>query len=58
MAEVIIRSELKEGDKIEISFDKEKDEIVMNAVHAPKEQAATAVTKKKDKEKEKEKGKE
>lgn len=57
MAEVIIRSDLKEGDKIEITFNKEKEEIVMDAIHVAKELPAPA-NKKKDKEKEKEKEKE
>ncbi len=57
MAEVIIRSDLKEGDKIEISFNKEKEEIEMNAIHVTKELPQSS-SKKKEKEKEKEKDKE
>jgi ATP-dependent Clp protease ATP-binding subunit ClpC len=33
MAEVIIKADIKEGDKIEVSFDKEKEEIKMGVVH-------------------------
>jgi ATP-dependent Clp protease ATP-binding subunit ClpC len=32
MAEVIIKADIKEGDKIEVSFDKEKEEIKMDVV--------------------------
>lgn len=36
MAEVIIKSDIKEGDKIEVSFDKKKEEIIMNVVATTK----------------------
>ncbi len=33
MAEVIIKADIKEGDKIEVSFDKETEEIKMDVIH-------------------------
>lgn len=53
MAEVIIKADIKEGDKIEVSYDKSKDEIKMEVIHQTKELAeGSASTKgKKDKEK-------
>ncbi len=33
MAEVIIKADIKEGDKIEVSFDKENEEIKMDVIH-------------------------
>jgi ATP-dependent Clp protease ATP-binding subunit ClpC len=39
MAEVIIKADIKEGDKIEVSFDKEKEEILMNVVKQEKKLA-------------------
>jgi hypothetical protein len=40
MAEVIIKSDMKEGDTIAISFNKKKEEIIMKVLHA--EEAANA----------------
>lgn len=36
MAEVIIKADIKEGDKLEVGFDKEKEEIIINVVHQEK----------------------
>ncbi len=40
MAEVIIKSDLKEGDTISVSFSKKKEEIIIKAFHAEEEAAA------------------
>lgn len=53
MAEVIIKADIKEGDKIEVSYDKEKDEIKMDVIHKTKELAAGSGGSKGKKEKEK-----
>ena len=39
MAEVIIKSNMKEGDTIAISFNKKKEEVVMKVIHADEESA-------------------
>lgn len=53
MAEVIIKADIKEGDKIEVSYDKENDKIQMEVIHETKKLVEENNSQPKKKEKEK-----
>ena len=43
MAEVIIRSNMKQGDTIAITFNKKKEEVAMKVIHVDEESAGALV---------------